>query len=128
MSNGPDLDSSVKAGNLPGLGTRSKRANKSNGIRAAIVAAVVTLILPSAALADDKQDCEKGGVEVRIAACSNILELIRRTFRLWRTAAPRSPRLANSVGGSQTLTKHFSTRPVPHLRVSMLTEAPRKKA
>jgi tetratricopeptide (TPR) repeat protein len=74
MSNGPNLKSSMEAGNLPGLAVQSKCANKSNRIRGAIVAAIVALILPSTALADDEQDCEKGRAEVRIAACSNVLE------------------------------------------------------
>jgi hypothetical protein len=47
----------------------------SNGlkVRAVIVATVIAILLPSTVLADEKQDCEKGSVEVRIAACSNVL-------------------------------------------------------
>ena len=47
MTKVPNLESSMKAGNPPGLAAQSKCANKSNGIRGAILAAaVVTLICP----------------------------------------------------------------------------------
>jgi tetratricopeptide (TPR) repeat protein len=51
----------------------SKRVNKSNGMRAAILAAVVALVVPSTVLADD---CANGRVDqiARIAACTNILK------------------------------------------------------
>ena len=52
---------------------QSQCVNKPTGMRAAILAAVVALGLPSIAVADDDHDCAQGSLEVRIVACTNVL-------------------------------------------------------